>query len=149
MSTHIICFHREIRNYLPGFTRSWSCASISTLWGENLCKQTVLLLGSSTCYGVKQYWSMTYRSLHGWVVNIPDFSSWVLRFVSHWRQNSAYDCLAFHCTVLFITILSPAGSATFFGGDWSWNIFYGRSLPFADSRRAVVGFWWKNVHNTG
>ena len=40
-------------------------------------------------------------------------------------------------------------SATFFRGDWSWNIFYGHSLPSADSRRAVVSFWRKNVHNAG
>ena len=39
------------------------------------------------------------------------------------------------------------GSATFFHGDWSWNIFYSHSLPSADSRRAVVTFWWKKVHN--
>ena len=32
---------------------------------------------------------------------------------------------------------------------WSWNIFYGHSLPSADSIRAVVSFWRKNVHNTG
>ena len=31
---------------------------------------------------------------------------------------------------------------------WSWNIFYCHSLPLADSRRAVVSFWRKNVHNT-
>ena len=43
----------------------------------------------------------------------------------------------------------PPRSATFFCGDWSWNIFYGHSLPSADSRRAVVSFWRKNVHNTG
>ena len=34
----------------------------------------------------------------------------------------------------------PPRSATFFRGH---------SLPFADSRRAVVSFWRKNVHNTG
>ena len=43
----------------------------------------------------------------------------------------------------------PPRSATFFRRDWSWNIFYGHSLPSADSRRAVVSFWRKNVHNTG
>ena len=32
---------------------------------------------------------------------------------------------------------------------WSWNIFYGHFLPSADSRRADVSFWQKNVHNTG
>ena len=29
------------------------------------------------------------------------------------------------------------------------DIFYGHSLPSADSRRAVFSFWRKNVHNTG
>ena len=46
-------------------------------------------------------------------------------------------------------VKTPPRSATFFRGDWSWNIFYGHSLPSADSRRAVVSFWRKNVHNTG
>ena len=27
--------------------------------------------------------------------------------------------------------------------------FYGHSLPSADSRRAVVSLWEKNVHKTG
>ena len=40
----------------------------------------------------------------------------------------------------------PAGLATFFHRDWSWTIFYGHSLPSTDSRKAVVSFWWKNVH---
>ena len=35
--------------------------------------------------------------------------------------------------------------ATFFCGDWSWNNFYGHALLSADSRRAVVSYWWKNV----
>ena len=43
-------------------------------------------------------------------------------------------------------VQSPLGSATFFRGDWAWNIFYSDSLPSAYSRRAVVSFWQKNVH---
>ena len=33
--------------------------------------------------------------------------------------------------------------ATFFHGDWSWNIFYGHSLSSADFRfrRTIVSFW--------
>ena len=46
-------------------------------------------------------------------------------------------------------VQTPPRSATFFRGDWSWNIFYGHSLPSANSRKAVVSFWRKNVHNTG
>ena len=57
------------------------------------------------------------------------------------------------CTVQLETrrlrVQPPPRSATFFCRDWSWNIFYGHSLPSADSRRAVVSFWQKNVHNTG
>ena len=39
--------------------------------------------------------------------------------------------------------LTPIGSVTFFHGIWSRNIFYGHSLPSADSRRVVVSFWRK------
>ena len=48
-----------------------------------------------------------------------------------------------------ITGSTTAGSAKFFRGDWSWNMFYGHFLPFADSRRTVDSFWRKHVHNTG
>ena len=44
---------------------------------------------------------------------------------------------------------TPAMSATFFHGDRSSDIFYGHSLPSTDSRRAIVSYWRKNVHNTG
>ena len=38
------------------------------------------------------------------------------------------------------TLPPPPRSATFFREDCLWNIFYGHSLPSADSRRAVVSF---------
>ena len=31
-------------------------------------------------------------------------------------------------------------------GDWSWNNFYGHSLPTADSSRTLDSFWRKYVH---
>ena len=39
-----------------------------------------------------------------------------------------------------------SGPATFFHWDWSWNLFYGHSLPSADSRREVVSYLRKKVH---
>ena len=44
---------------------------------------------------------------------------------------------------------TPAEVGNILSGDWLWNIFYGHSIPSADSRRTVVSFWLKNVHNTG
>ena len=43
-----------------------------------------------------------------------------------------------------VTGLIPAGSGNTL--SWRLNIFCVRSLPSADSRRAVVSFWRKNVH---
>ena len=69
------------------------------------------------------------------------------------RSNTAGLGGSFGCAVWLETRRSRVQplprSATFFHGDWSWNIFYDHSLPSADSRRAVVSFWRKNVHNTG
>ena len=65
--------------------------------------------------------------------------------------KACYPCSG--CAVRLETrrsrVQPPPRSATFFRGDWSWNTFYSHSLPSADSRRAVVSFWRKNVHNTG
>ena len=44
---------------------------------------------------------------------------------------------------------TPIGSATFFRGNSIMEYFYGDSLPSANSRRALVSFWRKNVHITG
>ena len=37
-------------------------------------------------------------------------------------------------------------SSKFFPGDWSWNHFYSHSRPTADSSRAIVSYWQKDVH---
>ena len=36
--------------------------------------------------------------------------------------------------------------STLLRGDWSWKNFYGHSPSSADSRRAVVSYWQKSVH---
>ena len=50
---------------------------------------------------------------------------------------------------------TPAGSATFFHGDWSWNVFCGHSLPSTDSRAVLFcylfclfsPFLWETTQN--
>ena len=83
------------------------------------------------------------------------FTVWFYRIITqyHFIINPAGLGGSVGCAVRLETrrsrVQPPPRSATFFRGDWSWNIFYGHSLPSADSRRAVVSFWRKNVHNTG
>ena len=86
----------------------------------------------------------------------------------HWQSRKYFIAYVSHATLIRLLyrprwlswmrvrletrrsrVRSPPRSATFFRGDWSWNIFYGHSLPSADSRRAVISVWRKNVHKTG
>ena len=48
-----------------------------------------------------------------------------------------------------VTGSTPAEVGNILLWRFDHEIFYGHSLPSADSRRAVVSFWQKNVHNTG
>ena len=91
------------------------------------------------------WYCITYTSYHMLLnfkfgIALPTSSSSVVGLggsvgcMSDWRSGGCY--------------WTPAGLATFFRGDWSWNTFYCHSLPSPDSRRAVVSFWRKNVHNT-
>ena len=48
--------------------------------------------------------------------------------------------------IMWLQVRSLPGSVTLFTGDGARSIFYGHSPPFADSRRAVVSFWGKNVY---
>ena len=41
--------------------------------------------------------------------------------------------------------IRSSGLAPFFRWGWSWNLFYGHSLPSADSRREVVSYVRKNM----
>ena len=60
----------------------------------------------------------------------------------HWKFLSCrHRWLSRTCVWLVIRrsrVQYPPDSATFFLGDWSWNTFYGHSLPSADSRRAAA-----------
>ena len=42
--------------------------------------------------------------------------------------------------------LFPCANFPGMRGVWSWNNFYGHSLPSTDWRKAVVSYWRKNVH---
>ena len=81
------------------------------------------------------------RSFQSWGLNdFENYFFWRPRWLSWMRRPTGARRL---------WVQPPLRSATFFRGDWSWNIFYGHSFPSIDSRRAVVSFWQKNVHNTG
>ena len=94
--------------------------------------------------------------------NYCSYSQWYLvhAYILAWPLECSHPFLTLAglggsvwCAVRLETrrsrVQPPPRSATFFRGDWSWNIFCGHSLPSADSRRAVVSFWRKNVHSTG
>ena len=47
---------------------------------------------------------------------------------------------------LVLRRVRSARPAIFFCGNWSWNHFYGPFLTCADSSRAVVSYWRKDLH---
>ena len=68
---------------------------------------------------------------------------------SHFTRETADLCGSVRCAssdTMRPRVRSPPSRATFFGGVWLRNIFYGHSLPSADSRKDFVSFWRKNVH---
>ena len=84
--------------------------------------------------------------------DISGFSRTRVNKFAEWMANSvdpdqmlhfSMSDLALHC------FLKNMSSHQGFCRDWSWKIFCCHSLPSDESRRAVVSFWLKNVHNTG
>ena len=67
---------------------------------------------------------------------------------SHWSRPWWLVWMHVRLVIRQSGVRSRPSPARFFHGDWSWNIFYGHFLLSADSRRAVVSFWWKNVHKS-
>ena len=101
-------------------------------------------------------WRWQKMTHKGWRVIKPKHNVWHMKMT----KTRAGVLLTNHglggsvgCAVQLETrrsrVQSQPRSATFFRVDWLWNIFYSHSLPSTDSRRAVVSFWRKNVHNTG
>ena len=139
MSTHNICFCVEVRKILCGYTL---LSGAMFIWWANVSSgelhhpatEFVVMLGSSSMSTRKLraadrgIWQATRAQLLlGW----PQWLSWMRVWLETRRS----------------WVQPPPWLATFFRGDWSWNIFYCHSLPSADSRWAVVSFWRKNAHN--
>ena len=95
-------------------------------------------------YLLLELWAITGSQCSIWLPYYPIFP----KYFSFAGLGGSVGC-AVRLETRRSWVQHPPRSATFFRGDWSWNIFYGHSLPSADSRRAVVSFWRKNVHNTG
>ena len=64
----------------------------------------------------------------------------------YWGQPRWLSWMRAKLVIRRSAVQSLPDLVTLFCGDWSWNIFYGPSLPSYDSRRAVVSFWQKKVH---
>ena len=132
--THsVMCIHRADRKRVRGL---------------QVFSQTIIWLKISTC---RKYWMSLIHFLIPYLPQIFEHLTLYLIFLLNIQQAGLGGSVG--CAVRLETrrsrVQPPPRSATFFRGDWSWNIFYGHSLPSADSRRAVVSFWRKNVHNTG
>ena len=177
MSTHIICFmEKRKNNYSLGLKKQKqkktttkncqiSCCGIVHL-GFYLHKLLYFSGFGGSCFQ-KDVLNLVYLCE---CLSLPEVAAYWQQVIS---EHRLFDLSSLFSYYFFITTMSGyAGlggsvgcavrletrrswvqplpsSATFFRGDWSWNIFYGHSFPSADSRRAVVSFWWKNVHNTG
>ena len=96
----------------------------------------------------KQCWSQTVLESGSWGHSVLQTPALVILKFKHSHMPDTQLDVNPTCDQE-IAGSTPAGSATFFRVNWSWNIFYGHSLPSADSRRTVVSFWRKNVHSTG
>ena len=145
----IFCSHKHL------ITQKWHNFWTSKYWH---------LLLSNTSMNVKfsymiaeMYWGKACRFSFSDFAIFTWFATTYLKENWYTLRGDNYDSAGLDdsvgCAVRLETrrsrVQPPPRSATFFRGDWSWNIFYGHSLPSADSRRAVVSFWRKNVHNTG
>ena len=101
---------------------------------------------------------LIYKPFYSMPFFLGDDTEWLT--VVDMSLNNKYSKICFHreiaglsgsvrCTsnvIRRLWVRFPLDPATLFHGDWSWNVFYGHSLPSADSRRAVVSLWQKNVH---
>ena len=61
-----------------------------------------------------------------------------------WHKH--FDTSAAHISIIFGYRFDPPIRQHSFMEIGHEIIFYGHSLPTADSRRAVVRYWWKDVH---
>ena len=163
MSTHNLCFEKKYEKYQNFLSENFHFLEVK--FSIYLNRHVFVMSISWAWYHCK-----TYLCVGGFIcgvclVNICSSSllllrPWRLKAVLHNCGISWVSSLIAGLTVWLswmrvqlvirrLQIRLPLDWQHSFKEIWSWNIFYCHSLPSADSRRAVVSFWWKNVHNTG
>ena len=115
--------------------------------GHNASHKRITLLRYESWYKASHMWTTkTQISLH----ICPILSTSLLFTSQDYRiptgiMPGAVAWSDAHPLVYGQSQVQSSCQATFFHGVRSWNNLYGHPLPSADSRRAVVSYWRKNV----
>ena len=91
--------------------------------------------------GARKSWDFLILTVSASTVNLSKLNPFK-------KKSSILASMAIRCTFYWWSggCGFPLDLATFFSGDWSWNVFYIHSFPSAVSRRTAVSFWQKNMY---
>ena len=161
-SVHFVIFRRcdstspKLDLYLDYFLSLFSTLWTYVIFRPQVYRQGVPCERNSSYNFIPIFLKLCTCFLHGlkmcmWFGYNPGFNFCLffhfVNFVIVWPQRSGAVARseASRLACKRPRVQSPR-SAHSFVESWSWKHFYGHSPSSADSKRAVVSYWWKNVH---